>query len=213
MKSVHVVADSISMHYGPYLEKYISTLYEYSRKQEVIGNMVNPEGPNGGDSSQVLAYLQRCIDQGIRWDVLVVNCGLHDLRFYPAGRHQIDAETYSKNLSEIFDRYPMVAEQMIWVRTTPVIDELHNSISNDYQRFNDDVVKYNEIADSIAISRGIWEIDLYGLCRSMGRAELHCDHIHFAEEVRKIQGAYIAGHITAFFGVEKVRGTLDVKCG
>jgi len=38
MLTLHVVGDSISMHYGPFLERYLSGLLAYSRKEGMPGD-------------------------------------------------------------------------------------------------------------------------------------------------------------------------------
>lgn len=199
--AIHVVADSISMHYGPYLEKYISPYHRYSRKGERIGRLRNPEGVNGGDSSQVLAYLERCKAENMQWDLLVLNCGLHDIRFYETGNNQTSIEEYESNLGEIFTLASQLATHIVWVRTTPVIDELHNPIKNDYKRYNADVEKYNQTADRVVAERGIYSIDLYRFCQCLGREETYCDHIHFTEETRNLQGAFIVGHLISYLAL------------
>jgi lysophospholipase L1-like esterase len=197
MKTLHVIADSISMHYGPYLEKYISPYLRYTRKELTIGNLNNPEGINGGDSSQVLSYIERCKDQNMHWDLVILNCGLHDIRFYKTGKNQTIATDYELNLNNIFDEVKKISNEVIWVRTTPVIDELHNPLKNDYKRYHADVEKYNDIADRITNSRNIWSIDLHTFCQCLGEAETYLDHIHFNNETRNLQGAFIAGQIIA----------------
>lgn len=201
MKTIHVIADSISMHYGPYLEKYISPHYQYSRKQLKIGELDNPEGVNGGDSSQVLSYIERCISQNMRWDLVVLNCGLHDIRYYDNCKNQTDSADYERNLNDIFDAANAIASQVVWVCTTPVIDELHNPLKNDYKRYNADVEKYNGIADGVVANRNIWSIDLYTFCRCLGEADTYFDHIHFNDETRNLQGAFVAGQLIAFLGL------------
>ncbi len=198
MNKMHVVADSISMHYGPYLESYSAPYYDYSRKEKTIGTLENSEGVNGGDSFQVLSYLQRCIDQNMYWDLLVLNCGLHDIRCRPNLGLQVNSLDYERNLRQIFEISNKIANQKIWIRTTPIVDELHNSLKSDYKRYNADVIKYNEIADRLVASQKIRRVDLYSFCLNLGGAELRCDHIHFTEEVRRLQGAFVAGHLVAF---------------
>jgi len=61
MKTVHIIGDSISIQYGPYLAKYVAPHCQYSRKEGEVGNMDVPNGANGGDSSMVLEYLRKCI--------------------------------------------------------------------------------------------------------------------------------------------------------
>ena len=197
MVTLHVVADSISMHYGPYLNKYISHWCKYSRKESKIGKLENPEGVNGGDSSMVLTYLRRCIDQNFPCDILVLNCGLHDIRSFN-GCNQVEIRQYEMNLINIYDCASQISPYIIWARTTPVEDELHNSIKKDFKRFNNDVEKYNVVADKQASLHATRIIDLYNFCRNIGGPENYLDHIHFTEEMRKLQGAFVAGHIVAF---------------
>lgn len=194
MKTVHVVGDSISIHYGPYLEKYIRNKFIYSRKEGSEGNLDSPEGANGGDSSMVLEYLYKCKSESMHWDLVVINCGLHDIKKID-GEYQISLNEYRKNLIEIFDTLKKLARQIVWVRTTPVIDEIHNSRKKEFGRYNDDVERYNLTADTIANESNAGIIDLYSFTKSLGQFEIYEDHVHFITEIRKLQAAFIAGHL------------------
>jgi lysophospholipase L1-like esterase len=198
MRTLHVLGDSISMHYGPYLEKYVRSYCDYSRKEAKIGVLDNPEGQNGCDSTTVLSYLVKCMDQSKHWDFILLNCGLHDIR-WKDGKHQTNNQLYQKNLFEILQIANNISDHIIWVRTTPVNDNLHNSLRQDIKRYDSDVVKYNEIADRIMIDHGIYKIDLYTFCKCLGGAETYKDHIHFNEESRNLQGAFIAGNLISYF--------------
>ena len=197
MKTLHVVGDSISIHYGPYLAKHISPYYQYSRKEGQVDDMDSPIGPNGGDSSMVLAYLRECIAAGMYWDILVINCGLHDIKRYD-GRLQIPLADYEQNLLDIHLEARSLADYVIWIRSTPVIDEIHNSRMSDFQRFSADLEQYSRVADSITSISADLIIDLNTLCHGMGGAEIFEDHVHFTDEARKIQGAFIAGQIVGY---------------
>jgi hypothetical protein len=53
---VYVLGDSISMHYGPYLEAYLRGVMDYARKggeEEAALDLEHSQGANGGDSSMV----------------------------------------------------------------------------------------------------------------------------------------------------------------
>lgn len=194
MESIHIVADSISMHYGPYLERYIKPFFHYSRKESTIGDLVNPEGQNGCDSKMVLNYLNKCVDQKMRWQFLIINCGLHDIRFANGG-HQTDINIYRSNLFKILKIANKISNNIIWLRTTPVIDELHNTIREDIKRYNCDVEMYNKVADIVMNDNGFFVIDLYAFCKCLGGAETYKDHIHFTDEARNLQGAFISGYL------------------
>jgi len=199
MKTLHVVGDSISIHYGPYLAKYISPYYQYSRKEGEVDDIDSPVGPNAGDSSRVLAHLRECIAAGKFWNILVLNCGLHDIKRYD-GRLQIPLADYEQNLLDIHLEARNLADYVVWIRTTPVIDEIHNSRMSDFQRFSADLEQYNRMADSITYMSADLTIDLNPLCRVLGGAEIFEDHVHFTDEARKIQGAFIAGQIVGYLG-------------
>ena len=90
---VFVIGDSISIQYGPYLEQYLHGFYEYDRKRDEgfsSANLDLPAGANGGDSKMVLDYLkQRLEDPGFSPDVLLLNCGLHDIKIGRASVREI----------------------------------------------------------------------------------------------------------------------------
>jgi hypothetical protein len=59
-KTVFVIGDSISIHYGPFLKKMVNEKYNYDRKgnmEDALKNLDKAIGANGGDSSMVLEYL------------------------------------------------------------------------------------------------------------------------------------------------------------
>lgn len=60
---IYVLGDSISIQYGPHLQKYLEGMMEYSRKEgeeEVLLNLDRPQGANGGDSGMVLSFSSDC---------------------------------------------------------------------------------------------------------------------------------------------------------
>ena len=198
LPSLHVVGDSISMHYGPYLEQMLIGILVYSRKMGSTGNLDNPEGANGGDSSMVIDYLQTLQnDPRVPFDYLMVNCGLHDLRWQLAeNRFQIPIEQYGENLGTIVKLGKSIAREMIWVRTTPVVDEIHNKPGMEFHRFAQNVDEYNSVADQVMHENQVPLIDLFTFTRNLGDG-IYCDHVHFREEVRAQQAAFIAGYFNA----------------
>jgi len=85
-----------------------------------------------------------------------------------------------------------LASQIIWVRTTPVIDERHNRLNTLFRRFEADVETYNAIADRIMREHTVPIIDLFTFTRNLG-SDVYVDHVHFTDEVRAQQAAFIAG--------------------
>ncbi len=200
--SIYVIGDSISIHYGPALERALhGSGIDYSRKAgvaEAARDLDEAAGANGGDSSMVLAYLRYCLDKGpaITADTLVINCGLHDIKTTPAtGAKQVPLAAYRQNLEAIVEVVAgTMRRQMVWVRTTPCDERLHNVRCNTFHRFAADCDAYNQAADTIMLAHGIPLLDLYTFTSNLGPSEaIFCDHVHFHDWVRQAQGAFIAG--------------------
>jgi lysophospholipase L1-like esterase len=185
--TLFVLGDSISIHYGPALERMLAGRFVCDRKgSELLGvqapniNRVGVlqllaalesglEAINGGDSASVLAYLlsKSRSKTGIG-NILLLNCGLHDIRRDPySTTRQVEPEAYAANLTEILRLAAGLSQQVVWLRTTPVVDELHQRLNPEFQRFNADVEQYNRIADALMNAAGIPSIDLYGFTKNL----------------------------------------------
>jgi hypothetical protein len=192
LPALHVVGDSISIHYGPYLQTMLTGIMTYSRKTAPDGSL--DDRANGGDSSMVLDYL-RSLQPDRLFDSLLINCGLHDIkRAVTTPVLQVPLDRYEANLHQILVETRRLAAITIWVRTTPVIDERHNRLNTTFQRFGADVEAYNAAADRIMEERGITTIDLFTFTRNLG-PDVYSDHVHYTTEVRMQQAAFIAGHL------------------
>ena len=173
MKKLFVVGDSISMQYGPFLKSYISGRFDYSRKGEEAdwGDINNCSAVNGGDSACVLSYLESLCGTAFHADILLLNCGLHDIKTVN-GCRQVDDNDYRANLERIVKTAGKLAGRAIWVRSTHVDDETHNRLSPGFSRFDADIERYNRIADAVMRDAGLSTIDLNGFTRKLdiGRA-------------------------------------------
>ena len=160
-----------------------------------------PRGANGGDSHMALEYLKDITSRNqFVYDTVLFNCGLHDIKtMISTNTQQVDINEYRDNLESSLDIFVSQQVKVIWVRTTKVVDEIHNSPENislnkNIIRRNEDVLAYNEVADRIMADRNIHSIDLYSFTEKLGN-EAYCDHVHFYEYIRKMQAAFIARHI------------------
>lgn len=196
---VFVIGDSISIQYGPYLEKAATGIFTYARKQDAAGapcaanNLDVPTGANGGDSAMVLAYLRhRRAHDPIPADFLLLNCGLHDIKIDPVtGNQQVPLAQYQENLRAIREETRAMSLRLVWVRTTPVIDEIHHSRNRDFIRHARDVASYNAAADAIMAEAGVTSLDLHTFSEKYLPAGFS-DHVHFAEPVRELQAVFLA---------------------
>lgn len=196
LKKLFVLGDSISLHYEPYLRDFVGEYYEYDRKGDSLERSVNSFDKNAGDSQMVLSYLKSRLDEGFQTDVLMLNCGLHDIKVYKkdGNKHKVPLEEYKKNLSEVAELAKKCAKITVWLTTTHVDDEQHKKHSYHFDRFNADVIAYNEASVQIFTDIDAEILDLNTFTCKLGK-QVFCDHIHFDESIREIQGAYIAGFL------------------
>ena len=198
MKKMLLLGDSINLHYGPYLNEYLKEdfiIHSKPGRDEALQRIDYPVGGNGGDSSMVLDYLRELSESGgLDLNILVFNCGLHDIkRAVPEENYQIVPEDYEKNLNEIFKLAQKHNLKTVFITTTPVDDERHNTVPPaGIKRYNQDVMHYNTVATAVAKKHGAVIIDLYTFTKRIS-GEKYIDHVHYNEDTRKLQAAYIAG--------------------
>jgi len=194
---IYILGDSISVHYGPFLKQYLTGVMDCARKDgetEALLNPDNPQGANGGDSSNVLSFVKALSKSGgVNADILLVNCGLHDIKRNPeTGNAQVSIDDYENNLRSLVCVARDMRTELVWIRTTPCDEKIHNRRGMTFHRFADDCAAYNAAADRVMREAGVPSIDLHTFTLNLG-PDLYCDHVHFHAHVREKQGAFIAG--------------------
>ncbi len=205
LPGLFVVGASLTIQFGPYLEKELKGRFRYDRKRDAGGERAEddldvPTGANAGDSSMVLAYLKRRgIHDPIDADVLLLSCGMHDLKTdCVTGAKQVAIERFESNLLDITSEVSAMHLKLAWLRITPVVDAIHNSRSNTFHRFSKDVDAYNAVADRVMRTKAELVVDLHDFCLPLLPQAL-IDHIHYNEEARGKQASFIASQLSEHF--------------
>jgi polygalacturonase/lysophospholipase L1-like esterase len=199
---IFVLGDSISMQYGPPLERLLAPRFDYDRKRndgaDGNTNLDDPTGANGGDSRMVLAYLRLRRERNpIHADILLLNCGLHDLRTDPVTKQKrVPLAEYAANLRAILAEAAAMHLRVVWVRITPVIDAMHNARCQKFHRFATDVDTYNRVADEIMNAAGAPLLDLHAFSLPFLPDGL-IDHVHFDERTRERQAVFLAAKLNS----------------
>lgn len=193
--SLFWIGDSISLNYHADLRDLCEGAYAYRRKEgmdEAARNLDEARGANGGDSVRVLAYLRAALGEGaIPEDVLVVNCGLHDIkRDRASGTIQVSPEDYRAHLQSLVALAEDAGKRLLWIRTTPVDETRHALWSKSFDRREADLEVYNRIADEVMDRAGVPVIDLHGFTASLP-GELFRDHVHFHPWVSRAQAGFL----------------------
>ncbi|MBK6588035.1 MAG: SGNH/GDSL hydrolase family protein [Acidobacteria bacterium] len=114
------------------MKNFIAGKFDYNRKRdngEAMQDLNKPVGANGGDSRMVVEYLKSLQkDKNFKPDILLVNCGLHDIKTdRKTGEKAIELDEYKANLKEIFELAEKMKLKLVWITSTPVNQEIHNT--------------------------------------------------------------------------------------
>ena len=111
---------------------------------------------NGGPTKNGMANIDKWLG-AVKWDVIHFNWGIHDLKYMPDGKRQVEPADYEKNLRALVAKMKATGAKLIWATTTPIPDgEL-----NPPRRFGQ-VKEYNEIAARVMKDAGVAVDDLNG---------------------------------------------------
>jgi lysophospholipase L1-like esterase len=179
---VVLVGDSICIGYGPLVAAQLAGR----------ANVVIPVR-NHGDSSSVLRRLDAWAIHP-RPDLVHLNCGLHDLRRSRAdGTYQVDLERYGANLREIARR---VDALLVFATTTPVVDERHAGRNLEFDRFEADVRRYNQVMEQVMREAAVAVDDLHAVVTAGGPERLLGDDgVHFTPAGNELLAETVAGAI------------------
>lgn len=86
--------------------------------------------------------------------------------------------------------------RLVWIRTTPCDESVHNRPDMKFYRFAADCEAYNAEADQLIKESYILIIDLRTFTQNLS-PNLYCDYVHFHEHIRQSQAAFIAGWLSA----------------
>jgi lysophospholipase L1-like esterase len=146
----------------------------------------------------VLAHLNQWV-LSRRPDILHLNCGLHDLKTeFDANVQNVPPEQYEANLRQIVEQ---IAErgtiELIWATTTPVNEVWHHQ-RKPFDRFERDVLAYNDIGLQVVSEYGVPVNDLYRVMMDAGRDQhLRPDGVHFSPAGYTLLGQAVADAIRA----------------
>ena len=152
---------------------------------------------NGGPTKNGTANIEKWLGTG-KWDVIHFNWGIHDLKFMPDGKRQVEPEDYEKNLRALVTRMKATGAKLIWATTTPIPDgEL-----NPPRRFGT-VPEYNAIAKKVMMENGV-AIDDLNAAITPHLAELqNAKDVHYKPEGYAFLAKQVATSIEAALAAKK----------
>jgi acyl-CoA thioesterase-1 len=152
---------------------------------------------NGGPTKNGTASIEKWLGTG-KWDVIHFNWGIHDLKFMPVGKRQVEAEDYEKNLRALVARMKTTGAKLIWATTTPIPDGELIPV----RRFGK-VPEYNTIAKKVMTENGV-AIDDLNAAITPRIAELqNPKDVHYKPEGYAFLAKQVAASIEAALVVQK----------
>lgn len=170
---VLLIGDSITMGYTAPL-------------RELLAGKANVQHPaeNCGASRRILEHLDLYLGKK-RWDVIQLNCGIHDLTYLnearkvtapkAGGKPQVPLDEYRANLETIVSRLKKTGAQLIWCSTTPMNHP-------DVYRLPADVDRYNEVAKEVMEKNGVRINDLNRRVHDFKKPMWTPEGVHYTPE-------------------------------
>ena len=204
LPKVVLVGDSIRLGYAPVVTRLLSG------KATVISVEAN-----GGDSGNVLRNLGEWVVQE-KPDIVHVNAGLHDLKVSRLTRqYQVPIEQYKENLRSMVQIIRQgTSARLIFASTTPILDERHSLRGEEFDRFDRDVRRYNEVAFRAMEDLGVPVDDLAWIVEKGGtEALLSKDGTHYTPEGYELLGQAVADCVSRHLTIHRYRPLPTVPSG
>lgn len=149
---------------------------------------------NGGPTKNGVASIAKWLGAG-KWDVIHFNWGIHDLKYMPDGKRQVEPADYEANLRSLVAAMKATGAKLIWATTTPIPEgEL-----NPPRRFGQ-VKEYNEIAARVMAENGV-AIDDLNTYITPKLATLQNPHdVHYSAAGSEYLAQQVAAEITKALG-------------
>jgi len=149
---------------------------------------------NGGPTKNGVANIAKWLGTG-KWDVIHFNWGIHDLKYMPDGKRQVEPADYEANLRSLVATLKKTGAQLIWASTTPIPEgEL-----NPPRKFGQ-VKEYNDIAAKVMAENGI-AIDDLNAYITPKLATLQNPHdVHYSAAGSDYLAQQVAAEITKALG-------------
>ena len=181
--TVLLVGDSIRAGYQPFVVEALRGAVD-----------VESGADYGGTSTRIRASLDGWL-RARRYDLVHLNCGLHDLARRPGVEPNVPLVEYRDNLEAIFARFAELGVPVVWATTTPV-DEVRHHRNKPFDRLEADVTAYNAAALEVSQARGLAVDDLHEKAVTRGWTDhFTADGVHFTEEGYRLLGHAVAGAV------------------
>jgi len=162
---VLIIGDSISMGYTPPVRDLLKGKANVHRIPQ-----------NGGPTKLGVQKIDAWLG-ATKWDVIHFNWGIHDLKFMPEGKRQVEPAEYEQNLRALVAKMKAAGAKLVWATITPIPSgELVPP------RSFGDVAEYNAIARRVMAENGVAIDDLNAAITPQLATLQRPKDVHYAPE-------------------------------
>ncbi len=177
---VLIIGDSISMGYTQPVRDLLKGKANVHRIPQ-----------NGGPTKLGMQKIEAWLGTG-KWDVIHFNWGIHDLKFMPDGKRQVEPAEYEANLRALVAKMKATGAKLIWATITPIPSgELVPP------RSFGQVAEYNAIALRVMKENGVAIDDLNAAITPQVATLQKPKDVHFSNEGSAFLAAEVAKSIEA----------------
>ncbi len=149
---------------------------------------------NGGPTKNGVANIAKWLGTR-KWDVIHFNWGIHDLKYMPDGKRQVEPADYEANLRSLVATLKKTGAKLIWATTTPIPEgELNPS-----RKFGQ-VKEYNEIAAKVMAENGVAVDDLNAHITPQLATMQNPRDVHYTSAGSEYLGKQVAAEISKALG-------------
>ncbi|WP_395737269.1 SGNH/GDSL hydrolase family protein [Prosthecobacter sp.] len=149
---------------------------------------------NGGPTKNGVANIAKWLGSS-KWDVIHFNWGIHDLKYMPDGKRQVEPADYEANLRSLVATLKKTGAKLIWATTTPIPD----GDLNPPRKFGQ-VKEYNEIAAKVMAENGVAIDDLNAHITPKLATLQNPKDVHYTSEGSEYLAQQVAAEITKALG-------------
>jgi len=180
--------DSISMGLWPHLEAELFDKVNVYYQRELAKDIPNVGLKNNGHAHLAYGVLQKAYtNENFKPDCWLVNFGLHMIN-----SHHNKLPAYGEWVEKFIAYAKEKNVKLIFVNTTPYQQSFR-------PKQNLTIIKFNDLMKNAAEKANVPVIDLHACTleavKELGDKNVYMDGVHFHDEVRKRQAAYIAERV------------------
>ena len=185
MPKILIIGDSISIGYTPTVAAELAD----------VADVVHSPG-NASDCTNIVSNVDAWLAEA-NPQIVALNCGLHDVKREDEKQEhcRVPVEFYKTILPAIIEKVLGNGRRMLWVNTTPVIEERHQAVKP-AGRYNKDIDAHNKAARGIIRKAGLPTVNLNKTVRKMDmEAVMTEDGAHFLPDAYEALGKKVAARL------------------